>query len=352
MPFGQKQENSSQEKTRCQITFRIPDEASEAGFEIQPSTIQALAEVLRCSSEHIQIIDESAKSDIFTFEMPTNTFERLLTLGQTLDPIIEKLGIEQVKEVIDEHHDLKNIRTMLAKMFTDEEFRQFCQKHFPAMLETVSPDTKKADLIENLLAHARQTSRIPHILVFAGKHDEKVYKRYEPYYNVPRSFSYSHEKMKQRHPPRSPLRPYQSDLTPKEFVQATAMGIGVATAVTFFVQRVTMIPADPEVMEVLALVWGFIGLLGILVGEVVAKGAHFKRGKLLAIISVGCYWMGMSLGHSLVYLSLFSGGFFHISLIIQSLFIGFLTAIGGLFSLSARMLVLIIGTYFAYRYAR
>jgi hypothetical protein len=218
--------------------------------------------------------------------------------------------------------------------------------------EHIAADLKKPAMIDVLLDYARKTNRVPHILIFAQKHNAAVYKRNEPYFRVPRTFSYQHQKAERRHAPRPPLGPAFFNLRAGEFVKSAAAGIGVAAVLTFLLQRVLMMPIeDQNAAEVLQLLWGATAFIAIVVARVVSWGANYKHGKLLAIISVTSYWLGMMLGNAFAYLSSIGAGF-QPGLVSSALVFGFYMTISPLFSFGAPLIVLILGTYFAYRYVR
>ncbi len=347
--FSTKQDESSQDRIQCQVAFRTPVDVAEFTPEIQSAAIETLTGSLSCARDDIQIIDVSQEHVLLMLEMPSPAFERFMKLGQANDPIIESLEISQVKEVLREHHNIENIRLMLSKMFTTEEFRTFCQKHFATVFtvfKEISSELNKALMIDTLLDHARQTSRIHHILVFTEKHNAKTYGKYGPYYKSPRNFPAQQQKEEKPRSSQPILRPDFFNLTLQEFAKAVIMGLGVATGVAFLLQRVIMLPFPESLADLLYLLEGAKLLLGILVGEVVSKGAHFKRGKLLAIISVSCYCMGYTLGASLVFMTS-PRGFPLLNMFDYGLLAFFMGAISSFFSLGA-----LIGIYFAYRYAR
>jgi hypothetical protein len=344
--------SATENNLQCQIFFNISTEASEEADDQRRAILETLARLVNCSLESIKIVGTQDPPNVLTLALPEYAFERLLTAGQSGDAVFEELGIAQIKEVVSQPHNFANIRRMLDKMFTPDEFRQFCQKHFPAVDEQIAAEVKKLAMIDALLDYARKTKRIPHILVFAQKHNAAVYKRGEPYFYVPRTFSYQYQKAARRRAPRPTLGPAFFNLQKGEFVKSAAAGIGVAAVLMFLLQRVLMMPIeDQNAAQVLQLLWGTTAFIAIVVARVASWGANHKHGKLLAIISVASYWLGMMLGNALAYLSSMGIGF-QPGLAGSALVFGFYMTISPLFSFGAPLIVLIIGTYFAYRYAR
>ena len=342
----------------CQITFKKPVDFSDWSDDVQSSAIRALAAVLECQAEALCCEDipddvrQSAGPVKLTVEMPENAFERLLDLGRLEDPAIAGLGIAQVKEILRNPHNIGNIRRMLERMLTPAQLREFCQRHFPAITERLSAATQKSDMLDILLNYARQNSRMPHILVFAKQQNAKVYERCEPYYYPPRIYPTPQQHAVRRRAAATPLRQPLFNLTIGEGLKALTAGTAVAAALTFLVQRVLMMPIqDQHAAEVLQLLWGTTALFGIAVAQAVLWAANRNRGPLAAGISVSAYWLGMVLGNALAYLSAAGVGFSP-ELILPVLLLGVQATVSPLFSFSAPLIVLILGTYWAYHYVR
>lgn len=347
-----------EERLRCQISLKKPRDLSEWSEEIQTAAIRAIAAVIGYPPEAVSMFDiveeaEGTEGPVkVTIEMPEYAFERLLTLGAAEDPALAGLGITHARERVSNPHNIENIRRMLNKMFTLGEFREFCQRHFSIICDQFDANANKTEMIETLLDYVCQNSRIPHILVFAQKHNPKTYGRYEPYHVLPRMYPIPRQQTAKRRASQRLLGQPLLNLSFGEGLKALTAGTGVAAALMFLLQRVLLIPVeDQNVAEVLRLVWGTTALFAIAVARAALWGANRNRGKLLAAISVASYWVGMMLGNTLAFLSNIGEGF-TTDLVLSSVVYGIAMTISPLFSFSASVIVLIIGTYWAYHHAR
>lgn len=342
----------------CQMTFKKPLDFSEWSDTVQSAAIRALSALMACPPELVRCkaipedVRQSAGPVKLTVEMPEKAFERLLDLGDTNEPILNEAGIAQFKEIVRNPHNLDNIRRMLAKMFTLPQLQAFCQKHFPAISAQVAAAVQKSEMIDLLLAHAQENARIPHILVFAKQQHAKIYARFEPYYHAPRIYPTPQQHAGRRRVAPTPLRQPLFNLTFSQAIKAFGAATGVASALVFLLQRVMLIPiADQNVAEVRELLWGTTALFAIVIARAALWGANRQRGVLLASISVASYWLGMIIGNALAYLSIGGVGF-QLEFALTALLYGAITAISPLFSFGAPLIVVIIGTYWAYHYSR
>ena len=339
-----------QGRAQCQVKFANSLDMTADGAEWQAALIEGLSKILACTPEEIQVVSIQPEQKLLTLNIPSEAFERLIEPNPAIAQGVKELGIVQVKEVLNENYHCENIRRMLSKMFTAAELYTFCQKHFSTMLDETPSGIKKSALIDKLLNYTRQTSRLAHLLVFANQHNAECYEKYAPYHETPRMYPPQQRSGAVQRPAFPQRTTHFFNLTPIEFLRAASMGIGVSTALTFLLQRVLMTPVEGGA-EILWLLQGTIALLGIVVGKVVSHGASAKHGELLGIVSVSCYWIGLILGNSLVYLTM-SGLYVTLNMVSQYLLLGFMAAIAPLFSLNTGIIVLILGTYFAWKYAR
>lgn len=80
-------------------------------------------------------------------------------------------------------YNLKNIRTLLAEGFTDEELRRFCYDilDFRPVYDQLAQDTNKMKIIDRLIEHADRTLRLELLLVHAKEHNPARYEKHQPY---------------------------------------------------------------------------------------------------------------------------------------------------------------------------
>lgn len=355
---AQPPEPSSGERLTCIITFRKPKDFSAWSPEVQAAAARAVAAVVEHPPASVTCADvsdddrQSAGPVKLTFEMPETAFERLLALGQQEDDALTGLGIIQIKEQVRQPHNLANIRRMLDKMFTVPQLHEFCTRHFPAVAEAVAAAPAKAAKIDQLIAHAHAAARIPHILVFAKQQNAKIYERCEPYYYPPRIYPTPQQHAARRRAETTALRQPILHLTWRESITALLACTVVAMALTFLVKRVLLIPIqDQDAAQILNLLWGTFALFGIAVSRAALWAANRNRGPLLAGIAVAGYWLGMVFGNALAYLSVIGIGF-HPAILLPLLALGVQETLSPLFSFGAPLLVVIIGTYWAYHYTR
>ena len=328
--------NNTQKNIRCLLRFR--ENAKEGGIpkEQHDETLRTMAEALSCASDDIRVIETQEEGRLLTLEMAGALFERLLKLDEADEQGLRKLGVLLVKEILDEPYDLSRVRRMLGKIFSDEELRSFCEQYFPDVSSKLSSSMKKTQIIDALMDFARQTSRVPHILVLAEQRHAELFKKHEPYYLPVRIFP---KAKKQQVSQTSSFKAPFFNLTLVEFFRASLLGSGLAAGLTFLLQRVMMSASDAFLNYLLM---GGIALIGMFTGEAVLKLANHKRGKFLAIVSVGSYLVGSVLGNSLLIFSLI-GFQFSPGVLINVL-------VGGVASLIS--LAVLIGIFLAYKYTR
>ncbi len=320
---------------QCQITFKKAFQEKHVPLKKQ----HALTKALGCSLEEISVIEQQEGNRV-TFTMPSVAFDRLCALGHSHDPVLEELGVVRGKEMLKEPYNIGRIRFMLSKMFRDEELQTFCRKHFPAVFQERKPESKHSALLDALLEHASHTSKIPHILVLANQHNPELFQKYEnSLYNHPRMFP--SPKKTRPSSVSSNFRPVFFNLPLKDALSAFFSGTGIIAGLMFLLQKVIVFVTDAFLNY---LFMGAILLLGMLVGETVLKATNSKRGQFLALLSVGCYWLGSILGNALAY---FSDSGFELSM---PAFANVM--ITGVAMTLSQWLPVFVGTILAYRTAR
>ncbi|MCP4399555.1 MAG: hypothetical protein GY801_19920 [bacterium] len=330
--------SDTQNTIQCRLRFRETADTSGISAEQHAETQGVLAEALHCRLDDIHIIDVQEDGRLLMLDMPATLFEKFLKLGESDEQWLQKLGILLVKEILEEPYDISRIRLLLSKMFPEEELRSFCRQYFPDVSLKLSTDMKKAQMIEALLDFARQTSRIPHILVLAEQRNAESFKKYEPYYLPPRIFPSSKKKSAPR---TSSFSPPFFNLTLQEFLRASILGSGLTAGLTFLLRRTMMVANDVFLMYLLM---GGIALIGMLTGETVLKLVNYKRGRFPAIVGVGSYLFGSFLGNGLLAFTMMG---FQLSL--DSLVSVFAIGLTGTISSG---LALLIGMFLAYKYTR
>ncbi len=91
--------SSQVDKRRVEIVFN--GDPAEFTLELQLAAIGALANVLDIHRKQISVLKVQAGSIILQVEMPTEATNQLMALYEANDPIIEDLGIQQVREIDD-----------------------------------------------------------------------------------------------------------------------------------------------------------------------------------------------------------------------------------------------------------
>lgn len=83
-------------------------------------------------------------------------------------------------------YNLKNIRTLLVKGFSESELRTFCfeEPDFEDVYNQLSQGTGKDEVVHLLLDHARRKSLIENLLTWAKEHNPATYEKYQPYYDI------------------------------------------------------------------------------------------------------------------------------------------------------------------------
>ncbi|MCB0213320.1 MAG: SUMF1/EgtB/PvdO family nonheme iron enzyme [Anaerolineae bacterium] len=79
--------------------------------------------------------------------------------------------------------NLKNIRTLLTKSFTDGELRRLCydNPNFRPVYDQLSSEMGKDKVIDKLIEYADKTERFENLLDLAKEHNPKGYEIYQPY---------------------------------------------------------------------------------------------------------------------------------------------------------------------------
>ncbi len=330
---------NNQKRSQCKLTLNTHIDFSEFTPEIRYAVIGAFSGVLDTPREEIKVY--KVREESVVLDLPSAALDRLIFLFQKRASVIKELGVSHVIETFTEQYNMDNIRLMLTKMFTASELRNFCHENFRNVPARLSQESRKTEIIDELIKyayseHKPQEPRIPHLLELCYKHNSKVYAKYRPYYNVPRS------------PSDQPKRTFLYGMKPRQFARTAAMGVGVATIGTFLMTLLSLNPFPGN------FVWWALIPLGILVGNVVSKEAN--PGRSLAVLSLSCYLTGYILGPFFAFLVLFvvAGGDLQLMNILVLLIIRLLSF---LFEFTDpyilfKMLGLGAGGYYAYTYAR
>lgn len=80
-------------------------------------------------------------------------------------------------------YNLKNIRILLTKGFTDEELRRLCydEPSFRSVYDQLARNSSKAEIIDRLLEHTDQMLQIEMLLALAKQHNPARYEKHQPY---------------------------------------------------------------------------------------------------------------------------------------------------------------------------
>ncbi len=106
----------SSDKGQVKITLR--GDFSRFTPELVDAAVGALSGVLNIPRDQINVLKTRLGSIILRIEMPTEAINRLKTLYKTGDPVIQDLGIQQVKIIHRQSSKITPIRSLLFKPFT------------------------------------------------------------------------------------------------------------------------------------------------------------------------------------------------------------------------------------------
>lgn len=83
-------------------------------------------------------------------------------------------------------YNLKNIRTLLSKGFTDKELRRLCYDNpkFRPVYDQLAQETGKADIIDRVIEYANQYMLIEMLLNLAKEHNPDRYEKHKPYKSI------------------------------------------------------------------------------------------------------------------------------------------------------------------------
>lgn len=265
--------------------IRVPVEIKIDHSQVTPEELSALigaiAGILSISREKIRILDIYKGSLILRLEIPSDALDKLIALYEAKDPVLSELGISYISEIVIEEYKLTNIRKLIIELFSLSELKSFCLENFKDFGEQLPSSLDKITIVDRLIEYASQDAKIPTLLESAYKQNPKVYSKFRPYYNVPRRPFAKDAK----------LKPIPSGLKQWQFLVAAAMGLTVATVSSMVMFFLSLVPFIGGLLASLVFV-----PMGQVVGEVISKGANYKQGKGLAILSVICYVIGYRLG--------------------------------------------------------
>ncbi|MBN3938685.1 MAG: trypsin-like peptidase domain-containing protein [Nostoc sp.] len=288
--FKSKQTKATiQVRSQCEIELVFED-LSKFKPEVREAAIGALAGVLNISREEIKIIEIRKGSVKLRIEIPSSALDRLIELYETNRAMMRDLGIVYLTEILDEHFDLSNIRSLLNGGFTREELLTICYDNFRAVSEQIDSNTGKAEIIEQLLEYIRQQMLVSDLLDLARESKPEAYNKFGSYYKVPRRPSRQREQRLPSH-----------QLTRWEIILAVFFGAGITILGILALLFVDYIVSTFDSTGILSsIVWlGFLPL-GDFVGSVVLRVLRGRRGEQtgrLAVISylIGCFALPVGL---------------------------------------------------------
>jgi hypothetical protein len=112
-----------------------------------------------------------------------------------------------------EPYNFKNIRTLLTEGFSEDELRRFCfdEPGFKPIYHQIAQSAGKAEIIDQLLAHAEKTLQLDTLLAWAESQNPARYAQHQPYFDLLEMGQASKKRAKAKSPAEKaePARPGQ-----------------------------------------------------------------------------------------------------------------------------------------------
>ncbi len=154
-------------------------------LEIEAYT-SALSVIVGEHRENLTILDVYRGSIKLKLRLPSNTLDKLIELYRSDRVTISDSGIEYITEVLNEPFNLRNIKMLFENSFSLEELTNFCNQNFGDVSEQLLLDNNHIEIINRLIEYARRESIISELLRLAEERKPEDYKKYSPYFRVPR----------------------------------------------------------------------------------------------------------------------------------------------------------------------
>lgn len=286
-----KPRSHKKEDVSTQADITTPGQYPESP-EITEAKVRALAASLGYPREAIKVVFLKKGSVKIRIELPSKALDKLISLYETDQQLMERLGLLYVEEKPKDRFLWENVR----KLFSSFGIREVISIYETQLGSNFDSSTFPNDaelVIKGFIQHIDESSETSALLGILSNHNPTKYKLFAPYFRVPK---------------RPAGRPgarrltsnssQRSELTRGRIILAIflgtcvgAVGSLVLIALSLFLIHIDVAYYFPEMYELTRLL--ALVLIGNYVGRTVAKVTRRRGGDFIGRIAVFSYLLGL-----------------------------------------------------------